>query len=59
MAEWGEYAIDSATQPIRARAHQEAFQQAQNTPVVGELMQASNTAHMFKKLFGKKKNPDE
>ena len=59
MADLGEDILDDVTRPVRAQAHQEVLQQARGIPVLGEVMQASNTASLFKKFFGKKKNPEE
>lgn len=51
--EWTEYAIDSATQPLRNQAYVQVRDAVESIPGVGEVAQASRTVGVFKKLFGK------
>lgn len=52
-ARHGEALLDSATQPMRRAAYEERRQVLEDTPVIGELLQASRTASLFKKWFKK------
>ena len=51
--EWTEYAIDSATQPIRNEIYEETRKAVESIPGVGEVAQAARTVGVFKKFFGK------
>ncbi len=51
------YAVDDLTMPAR-RAAREAFDSKMRDTPLGDIEQASNTAWVFKRMFGKK-NKDE
>ena len=56
------YQAKEATLPARRVMHEEALKAARNTPVVGEVMQATQIADLFggfKRAFGKKKKEDK
>ena len=50
------YAIDSATHPARVRANDAMMKELYNTPVVGDLITASNSLGVLGRLIGKFKN---
>ena len=53
------YAVDDITMPARRAAREEFDKKMRDTPL-GKIEQASNTAWVFKRMFGKKnKNDDE
>lgn len=53
VADWGGAALDSATQPTRHAVYEERRQVLEDTPVIGDLLQASRTASVFRKWFTK------
>ena len=52
------YQARNVTGPIRRQAHQEVYDKARNTPVIGDIMYAKQLTDFFGK-FNKKKTKDE
>lgn len=52
-ARHGEALLDSATQPARRVAYEEARDQVESLPVIGDFLQASRTASVLRKWFKK------
>ena len=52
------YAVKDATMPARRAAREEFDKKMRNTPL-GAIEQASNTAWVIKRMFGKKNKDDE
>lgn len=54
-----EYQVKDMTMPARRAARQEAYDVARRTPVVGEIMQAKQTADLFGGIFRLRKAKKE
>ena len=52
------YLAKDLTMPVRRAAREEFDRKMRDTPL-GKIEQASNTAWVFKRMFGKKKNSDD